>query len=251
MKRMPLSTRNVFTVTFLCLLSACGAASTHAALAPTPLPLDSPDAQALERAKRSGLCGSDFVTAADRVGDKMIVACGEGKLFVLDRAFNELRSTMLRMRVNSVMPAGTRDIAVFGTTDGAVLQAQLALLDAATLRPIVQHDMTDSTFLGVYRGRAYIDDWCCFGRADVYRPATIYSVSLKDGSESPHVDLTPDPQAHPGESQPLGQGESNYRIGNYFYVHVQDVTYRYDLNDLRKPPVRMRSSVPWGPGTSP
>jgi hypothetical protein len=158
---------------------------------------------------------------------------------------------MTHMRVNVVMPAGSNAIAVFGTTDGAVLQAQLMLLNARTLESIVKHDMPDSTFLGVYEGRAYIDDWCCFGRADHYAPATIYSVSLKDGSESAHVDLAPDPAAHPGELAPLGQGESNYRIGKYFYVHVEQITYRYDLTDLRKPPIRMRSSLPWGPGSAP
>lgn len=256
MKRMPLSTPKIVAIISLAFLAACAANAKPAPpavlpLAPAPVPLDSPDPDALERAKRAKLCGDEFVTAADRIGDTIVIGCGDGKLYVMDRHFHELHSTMTQMRINVVMPAGPHAIAVFGTTDGAVLQAALTLLDARTLEPIVPHAMTDSTFLGVYDGRAYIDDWCCFGRADRYEPATIYSISLQDGSESAHVDLAPDPDTHPANLAPLGQGESNYRIGKYFYVHVEQTTYRYDLTDLRKPPLRMRSSLPWGPGTAP
>ena len=92
---------------------------------------------------------------------------------------------------------------------------------------------------GVVRGRAYIDDWCCFGRCDVYRPATTYSISLQNGTKSERIDLRPHPQAHPGNQQPLGQGEYNYLVGHYLYVVVGFVTYRYDILDLRKPPRRL------------
>lgn len=252
-------------ITSFCLLAACSSGIRRAApadsptpvsaaglaLAPTPAALDSPAPEAHDWAQRAKLCVGDFVRGADSIGDTLWIGCAQGKLFVLNRRMEELRSTMLPMSVDSIMPAGPNAVAVTGTNDGAVLREELTLLNAATLQPIVHHDMTDSTFLGVYDGRAYIDDWCCNGRADTYAPATIYSVSLKDGSESARVDLAPDPDAHPAQLAPIGQGESNYRIGKYFYVHVQEITYRYDLTDLQAPPVRMRSSVPWGPGTTP
>ena len=221
-------------------------------LAPAPRALASPDASMRQRVADARLCGSAPASAVDRVGDKFFVACREGKLLVIDDRLRVLRSTTLRMyQIYWTAPAGDDAVAVSGVTDGAALQSQLALLNARTLQPIVKHPMSDSTFLGVYDGRAYIDDWCCFGRSDTYRPATVYSISLKDGSESAHVDLAPDPGTHPPRLQPIGQGESNYRIGKYFYVHVQETTYRYDLTDLQKPPIRMRSSLPWGPGTTP
>jgi hypothetical protein len=220
-------------------------------LAPKPVPLDSPDPAALERAKRAKVCGGDFTTVADDIGGKIFVGCAQGEVFVLDRDMRKLRSAGTQMRVDSIMPAGSNAVAVYGTVDGASLRSMLTLLDAQTLRPLMQQGFTDSTYLGVYRGRAYIDDWCCNGRADTYAPATIYSVSLKDGTESEHVDLAPDPQEHPARFAPIGQGESNYRIGKYFYVHVEEITYRYDLTDLKQPPVRMRSSLPWGPGSRP
>jgi hypothetical protein len=221
------------------------------ALAPLPVPLELPDPNALARAKRARVCGDDFVTAADDIGDKIFVGCARGKLLVLDRDMRELRSTDTQIRVESIMPAGSSAVAVGGVADGASLRNIVTILNMQTLQPLMPQRLTDSTYLGVYDGRAYIDDWCCNGRADTYAPASVYSVSLKDGTQSKEVDLTPDPQAHPARLAPIGQGESNYRIGRYFYVHVQQITYRYDLTDLKRPPLRMRSSLPWGPGTRP
>jgi hypothetical protein len=141
--------------------------------------------------------------------------------------------------INALEPAGNATIAVLGFNDGATLTSGLTFLSAQTLHPISSHAMSDSTFLGVIGDRAYIDDWCCNGRSDVYEPATIYSISLKDGSASEGVNLAPDPQAHPGELQPLGQGDRNYLIGKFFYVVVGPVTYRYDVRNLQKAPTRM------------
>jgi len=68
---------------------------------------------------------------------------------------------------------------------------------------------------------------------------------LKDGSGAAEkIDLAPDQHVHPGAAQPLGQGESNYLIGKYFYVVVQDITYRYDVTKLNRPPVRMKTYPP-------
>ncbi len=221
-------------------------------VAPTPRPLASLDWAMMQRVGNARLCGNARASAVDRVGDKFFVGCDQSKLLVINRNLRVLRSTTVEMyQINSTAPAGDNAVAVSGVTDGAALRSQLEILNALTLQPIVKHEMSDSTFLGVYDGRAYIDDWCCNGRADTYRPATIYSVSLSDGRESAHIDLAPDPDVHPPQLQPIGQGESNYRIGRYFYVHVQEMTYRYDLTDLKKPPLRMKSSVPWGPGTTP
>ncbi len=142
--------------------------------------------------------------------------------------------------INSIVPAGNDAIAVSGWVDGAALRSELTILHRRTLRPILQN-ATDSTFLGVRGDRAYIDDWCCNGRPDVYSPATIYSVSLRNGTQSSHVDLAPDPALHTN-IQPLGQGAHNYMVGNDFYVVVGPVTYRYDLRDLQKAPLRMASS---------
>lgn len=141
--------------------------------------------------------------------------------------------------ITSIVPAGSSAIAVSGFNDGASLSNGLTFLRVKDLRPVGPKLIEDSTFLGVIGDRAYIDDWCCFGRPDEYRPATIYSISLKNGSKSTPVDLAPDPQAHPPNMQPLGQGEHNYLKGQYFYVVVGPITYRYNMMDLARRPKRM------------
>ncbi len=115
----------------------------------------------------------------------------------------------------------------------------LTFLRAKDLRQLGPKLISDNTFLGVIGDRAYIDDWCCFGRPDEYRPATIYSISMKNGSVSTSVDLAPDPKAHPANVQPLGQGEHNYLLGRYLYVVVGRITYRYDILNLKLRPKRM------------
>jgi hypothetical protein len=139
---------------------------------------------------------------------------------------------------NEIVPAGDTAVVVEGWNDGAALRDDMAILQKDTLKPVTDRPMSDSTFLGVIGDRAYIDDWCCFGRADQYRPATIYSISLKDGSASQPVDLYPEPDLHPARMQPLGQGARNHLQGEYFYVVTQNYTYRYDVRRLKAPPVR-------------
>ena len=139
---------------------------------------------------------------------------------------------------NAIVPAGDNAVVVEGWNDGAALRSDMAILNKNTLKPIVERQMSDSTFLGVIGDRVYIDDWCCFGRPDRYRPATIYSISLKDGSTTQPFDLYPEPDLHPARMQPLGQGERNYLEGDYFYVVTPNFTYRYDVRSLKSPPVR-------------
>ncbi len=190
-------------------------------------------------ALRGGPCR--FVHAVNRIDGVLYIGCGGGYVTKIGPGKRVLGGTRVLMDgINGILPAGDNAIAISGWADGAALRAELTILRASTLRPILQ-DATDSTFLGVRGDRAYIDDWCCNGRPDVYSPATIYSVSLRDGTQSSHVNLAPDPALHT-DIQPLGQGAHNYIVGNDFYVVVGPVTYRYDLRDLKKAPLRMASS---------
>lgn len=208
----------------------------------TPAPLDgSPNVEHDKRlALKAGLC--ERVQAEETIAGTLYIGCREGGVTAVDvsrrvRAHAETKM----LGIESILPAGNNAIAVSGYTSDPTF-ALVELLRADTLKPILRDALPDSTFLGVVRGRAYIDDWCCFGRTGVYRPATIYSISLQTGTKSERIDLRPDPQAHPGNQQPLGQGEHNYLVGHYLYVVVGFVTYRYDILDLRKPPRRLASA---------
>ncbi|HZT13187.1 MAG TPA: hypothetical protein VFA29_10315, partial [Candidatus Baltobacteraceae bacterium] len=170
----------------------------------------------------------------------LYVAC-PNTIAILDRANGRVaheRSINI-YGFNAIVAAGSKAVVVEGWNDGAALRNDMAILDKNTLKTIVDRPMSDSSFLGVVGDRAYIDDWCCFGRADQYRPATIYWVSLTDGSASEPIDLNPEPNLHPVRMQPLGQGEHNYLQGNYFYVVTPNYTYRYDVRNLNATPVRM------------
>ncbi|MEO9170909.1 MAG: hypothetical protein ABI282_11875 [Candidatus Baltobacteraceae bacterium] len=190
--------------------------------------------------RNSAVC--DAVDVVRTLNDQLFIGCHLGRIALLNTSNGRvLRSTGLRLQgINEIVPAGNTAIAVQGWNDGAALRSDLSILRVATFRRINRESMTDSTFLGTIGNRAYIDDWCCFGRPDVYRPATIYSVSLADGSQSEPVDLRPDPEEHPARLQPLGQGENNYLIGTFLYVPVGENTYRYDILNLGHPPVRLR-----------
>lgn len=190
--------------------------------------------------QNSAVC-SDAGKAAI-VNGILYVACPE-TIAILDRSDGRIahKQSVGIYGFSAIAAAGRHAIVVEGWNDGAALRSDLAILDKNTLKPIVDRQMTDSTFLGVIGDRAYIDDWCCSGRADEYRPATIYSISLKDGSTTRPVDLYPQPALHPARMQPLGQGEHNYLEGNYFYVVTPNYTYRYDVRNLSAPPTRTRS----------
>lgn len=214
---------------------------------PTPLPKVALGREEVKRYEsiRGVVRGGERPQLQNVINGKVYVTCSEGppewttRIAAFTRGGQILATAHLPMyEVTRMEAAGTSAVAVTGYNDGAAMRNELSILEATTLRPIVRHRMTDSTFLGVINDRAYIDDYCCFGRGEKYAPATIYSISLKDGSESRPVDLAPDPELHSGYP-PVGQGAWNYLIGKYFYVVVSPITYRYDVLDLQKPPKRM------------
>ncbi len=227
------------------------------AVAPSPL-IPETNQDLLTLAKQARVCGrNSFVSTAAAVNGRLYVGCRNvttadgtgGTVLVVDADMHILYFLQTGMySVESITAAGAHAIVASGYSDGAAMQSQLSVLDSSTLKAIVKHRMSDSTFLGVIGDRAYIDDWCCFGRPDTYAPATIYWISLRDASESERVDLAPDPQSHPGNLAQLGQGEHNYMRGHYYYVVVTDdnnnsITYRYDVLHLDRSPMRMRSSL--------
>lgn len=211
-------------------------------LAPSPLPWRTPEATLLQRVTAAHLCPDGRVTDALTFRESLYAGCGDGTVLRLTRGLDIIRSRKFGQSNTYLRPAGDAAISVFWTDDGASLVDRLLFVTAVTLKPIMDEPASDSLFLGTIGNRAYIENFCCFGRPDVYEPATIYSISLKDGSASESVDLAPDPQAHPPAAQPLGQGEWNYLIGKYFYVVVQNITYRYDVTNLSLPPVRMKTN---------
>ena len=181
-----------------------------------------------------------FAQIENEIHRRIYIGCSAGSIVEVDIRGDILASATVRMDgITSILPAGRNAIAVSGYSDGASLTSLLTFLRSQNLKQIGPKEIADSTFLGVIGDRAFIDDWCCFGRPDEYRPATIYSISMTDGSASKSVDLFPDRRANPANMQPLGQGEHNYLLGRHLYVVVGSVTYRYDILNLKTEPKRM------------
>lgn len=186
---------------------------------------------------------------------RMYFACAATVEIIEPHSNRVFRSTHLATdTIGEIEPAGDSAIAVMGSRDGAMIVDDLFFLDARTLKQINKQQMSDTLFLGVIGDRPYLDNLCCFGRSGEYRPATIYTMSLRNGSTTVPVDLRPDADGHAADQDPPGQGDRSYLIGRTFYLVVYDpryhvdFAYRYDITRLDRPPVRMRAYAPQPPG---
>jgi succinate dehydrogenase hydrophobic anchor subunit len=158
----------------------------------------------------------------------------------------DARSGRLMWRDSGVAHALTvRDgIAI---SDGAALRDFVEIINCKNLRPILS-SRTDTSLLGTIGSDAVLDDWCCNGRPEEYRPGTIYHIDLLNGIESPHVDLRPEPSRFP-LPRPIGQGAQMYLLGTQLYLAVDTTLYWY--GDARKPwatPRRMPQQFEAQPG---
>ncbi len=229
-----------------CAAHASGAQQSPVLVAPAPVRQPQPyaDKTFCEGAPSEGhaiAAGKLFVACAARRLPTGVNVPAE--LRIVDPATGSYR-TVARLQaisgINDMTSIGDSTLAVEGWGDGAALHEELLLVRTSDFS-LIGEPLMDHKFLGTVGGKAYIDDACCWGRADQYRPATIYSISVPAGEPSKAVDLYPDRRAHEAEVQPPGQGAANYLIGKFLYVVVGDITYRYDVTDLHKPFVRMRT----------
>lgn len=158
----------------------------------------------------------------------LVVGCTGGNLMILDRSSGRVlhRNSIPESNGLSIEPIGPCAYAVAGVTDGATLVNHLAIFDCRNLDTIME-PRDDTSVVGAIGDVAIVDDWCCFGRPDVYRPASIFRVDLTKHHQSPEVDLTPEPQLYPSNQRPIGQGSRAFVIGKQLYLQVDHVLYDY------------------------
>ena len=188
--------------------------------------------------KRDGACPAppeyaknlSSPTIVVRYGDDLIAGCWGGDMVRISAASGSVRarsrSAFAVTKVDSIRPLGRCALAVAGTTDGAHLVSQSAIVDCKQLRAIVPQG-SDLSVLGAIGNTAVLDDLCCNGRPDVYQPATIILANLATGKESPAVDLRPEPDRYPANHRPIGQGSAAMLDGNELYLVVDRTVYRY------------------------
>lgn len=183
----------------------------------------------------------------EAIGGSAYVACSAGALFRLDARTGRTRAALTTLAfdgVEGITPLPLGALAVRGWSSGSTTRTQLALVRADDFRAIVP-TREETQLVGVVGDTAILDDLCCHGRTDAYRPATIVNVNLRTGATSEPLDLQPDPDLFPPGRQGPGQGWNGAAIaGNHLFLGIAPMLY--DFGDARAParvPARLLTNL--------
>lgn len=182
-----------------------------------------------------------------RNADDLIVGCIGGSLVRIAAASGQIRArsgtAFIVDQIADIVPLGSCAYAVSGWSSGAALRQHATILDCKRLSVIVP-ERDETQILGSVGNIAVLDDTCCNGRPDVYRPATIVRANLATGALSPEVDLTPEPSRYPADRRPIGQGAAAILDGGELYLIVDRSLYRYgDPRTLSATPQRIAADL--------
>ncbi len=204
--------------------------------------------------ERRGVCPSTTdstsawgVSVIARHADDLVVGCRGGRLTRIAAASGRILarsdSAFLAESIADIVPLGACAYGISGWSSGAALRGHAAIVDCKRLSVIVP-EQDEMVIVGAIGNIAVLDERCCFGRADVYRPATIVRANLTTGGLSPEVDLTPEPDRYPADHRPVGQGSAAMLAGNELYLIVERSIYRYgDARSLSAPPQRIAAEL--------
>jgi PQQ-like domain len=188
------------------------------------------------RWKRDGVCplpnrGAPVrgLDVALRSAADFVVGCSGGGAVQIDAATGRVRARSGAFavdQISEIVPLGSCAYGIIGWSSGATIREQAEIVSCKRLKTIVP-GRTDTSILGSIGDVAVLDDTCCNGRPDVYRPATIVLANLATGAVSPEVDLTPEPARYPPDQRPLGQGSAAMLEGSELYLAVDHALYKY------------------------
>jgi putative pyrroloquinoline-quinone binding quinoprotein len=178
-----------------------------------------------------------------RHADDLIVGCNGGRLVRISAASGRIRarseSAFVAERIWDIVPLGSCAYGINGSSSGATIRQHAAILDCKRLRVIVP-EQDEMQILGSIGNIAVLDERCCNGPPNVYRPATIVRANLTTGALSPAVDLTPEPNRYP----PDRIGSAAMLDGNELYLIVDRSLYRYgDPRSLSASPQRIAADL--------
>jgi hypothetical protein len=182
-----------------------------------------------------------------RDAGNLIVGCRGGSLVRIAAASGRMLafsdSAFVAESIAAITQLGACAYGVTGWSSGAALRSHGAIVDCKRLSAIVP-EQDELVIVGSIGNIAILDDRRCFGRADVYRPATIVRADLATGVLSPEVDLTPEPDRYPADHRPVGQGSAVLLEGNELYLIVERTLYRYgDPRTLSAAPQRLAADL--------
>ena len=189
-----------------------------------------------------GLYGTR-VTFFQLFGGRLYAGCGE-RLSRIDAQTGRILLAVVPLAVNNYYPlqqAGPNVLAISGWGDGAALHELLVVVRERDFSALGQ-PRQDAIFLGVRGNEALLDDRCCWGRPDEYRPATIVKVSLAGGKADDPIDLRPDPQKFTAP-RPVGQGSGTALVNGRIFLHIAPMLYEYDPCCLTGAPKTLRDDL--------
>jgi hypothetical protein len=187
------------------------------------------------------------VSVIVRDADDLVVGCRGGRLVRIAAASGRIwahsDSAFVAESIADIAPLGACAYGVSGWSSGAALRGHAAIVDCKRLSVIVP-EQDEMVIVGSIGNIAILDERCCFGRPDVYRPATIVRANLTTGALSPEVDLTPEPNRYPADHRPIGQGSAALLEGTELYLVVDRSLYRYgDPRALSASPQRIAADL--------
>lgn len=187
------------------------------------------------------------VSVIVRDADDLVVGCRGGRLVRIAAASGRILarsdSAFVAEAIADIAPLGACAYGVSGWSSGAALRGHAAIVDCKRLTVVVP-EQDDMVIVGTIGNIAVLDERCCFGRPDVYRPATIVRANLTTGALSPEVDLTPEPNRYPADHRPIGQGSAALLEGTELYLLVDRSLYRYgDPRALSASPQRIAADL--------
>ncbi len=190
---------------------------------------------------------SGGVSVIVRNAGDLVVGCRGGRLVRIAAASGNISahsdSAFVAESIADIAPLGACAYGVFGWSSGAALRGHAAIVDCKRLSVIVP-EQDEMVIVGSIGNIAVLDERCCFGRPDVYRPATIVRANLATGALSPEVDLTPEPNRYPADHRPIGQGSAALLEGSELYLVVDLSLYRYgDPRTLSASPQRIAADL--------
>lgn len=182
-----------------------------------------------------------------RDAHNIVVGCRGGRLVriaaVSGRIMAHSDTAFIAESIGEIAPLGACAYGVSGWSSGAALRSHAAIVDCKRLSVIVP-EQDGMAILGAIENIAILDERCCFGRPDVYRPATIVRANLATGALSPEVDLTPEPDRYAPDHRPIGQGSAALLDGSALYLAVDRSLYGYgDPRALRSAPQRIAADL--------
>lgn len=182
-----------------------------------------------------------------RNANDLIVGCYGGRVVRMSvasgRMFADSGSAFVAQSIADIQPLGRCAYGVSGWSSGATLREHAAILDCKRLSVIVP-EQDEMQIVGAIGNIAVLDQRCCNGRPDEYRPATIARANLTNGALSLEVDLKPEPDRYPADHRPIGQGSAVLLGGTELYLVVDRTLYRYgDARALWASPQRIAAEL--------